>query len=66
LGRAIKSAGDSIGTSATLMRSWLVEVKSTSKVVSEVSVTPETKVMDCTSGNCLVSNSAVSSSRLPQ
>jgi hypothetical protein len=47
------------------MRSWLVEVKSTSKVVSEVSVTPDTRVIEwtCTSGSCLVSNSAVSSSR---
>jgi len=60
-----RSAGTSIGASTTLMRSWLVEVKSTSRVVSEVSVTPDTKVIEwtCTSGNCLVSSSAVSSSR---
>ena len=59
------SAGTSIGASTTLMRSWLVEVKSTSRVVSEVSVTPDTRVIEwtCTSGNCLVSSSAVSSSR---
>jgi len=63
-GSATSSAGVSMGTSETLMRSSLRDLKSTPEVGSEESSTPETliRVKTSTRGGWSVSISAVANS----